>query len=236
LIGVFTFCGLLLTSAAQAEKFTFDLDLVFGGAMEPTGPKPWLTATFEDIFANPGDVQPAAVGLTMTAGRLGGGEYVGGWYFNIDPGFSATLGFVYQGFPGNPSLAGPAASVSTQSNSQNADGPRGAGFDLLFTFPGPQADTFDDGESVSYLIGGSGARASVFNFLNQPPGGQGEFFSAAQVLGIRGEGFAWIASGKAAGPGPGPDPDPIPEPATLLLLGAGLIGLGLFGRGKLMQK
>ncbi len=81
-------------STVHAEKITFNLDVEFSGGTEPAGSKPWLTAAFDDIFANPGDLQPSAVSLTMTAGGLGSGEYVGGWYFNIDPIYTATLGFL----------------------------------------------------------------------------------------------------------------------------------------------
>ncbi len=226
-IAVFAICGLMFSSlVAHADTFTYNLDAEFSGGAEPSGSKPWLTATFADIFANPGDLQPVAVGLTLSAGGLSAGEYVGGWYFNIDPGNSSILSFTYLGFPDDPAQAGPSASVSSQTNSQNADGASGAGFDLLFTFSGPEADTFAGGESVFYQIRGGGATASMFNYLNQPSVGQGDFFSAAQVLGIGGEGSGWIAAAQNTGPGPAP----IPEPATLLLLGTGLSGLGFFAR------
>ena len=44
--------------------------------------------------------------------------------------------------------------------------------------------------------------------------------------------------GPGPGPGPGPDPGPapIPEPATILLLGAGLVGLAGLGRKNFFRK
>jgi hypothetical protein len=57
----------------------------------------------------------------------------------------------------------------------------------------------------------------------------GQVAVSFQQLGNDGEGSALVASNW------GSQPTPVPEPATMLLLGAGLIGLGFFGRKRSLK-
>jgi hypothetical protein len=73
-----------------------------------------------------------------------------------------------------------------------------------------------------FLITGTGVRVDDFNYLSAPHGGNGTHLSAAHVQGIAtktaGANFSgWVAPGSST---------QIPEPSLLLLLGAGLVGIG----------
>ncbi len=70
--------ALLLVFASGASAVTFDLDREFSGATPPSGPDPWLTATFVDVVAG-------TVRLTMDSFGLVDSEFVREWLFNIDP-------------------------------------------------------------------------------------------------------------------------------------------------------
>jgi hypothetical protein len=192
----------------HAISLTFSLDVRYEGQAIPGGPSPWLSAKLEDIGVN-------RVRFTLSAFGLLSDEYVGAWSFNLDP----TLPL-----PGSDYISGSIAEITTGQNSITAGAE--TGFDIGFIF----TDKFGVNQSAVYdffLPAGSGnLLASSFNFVNFG----GSFFSAAQVLGPD-SAFAWIADAQDDGPGPAP----VPEPATMLLLGAGSIGMAFFGRKKLKK-
>jgi hypothetical protein len=101
-------------------------------------------------------------------------------------------------------------------------------FDINMTFDNaPPANRFGAGDVMVYDIFLAGITASSFDYVSiNGPAGKTGFHAAAQIGGIgnNGQFSGWIAdSDKVA---------PIPEPTTIMLFGAGLIGLAGIGRKK----
>ncbi len=191
--------ALLFCGSAQANTITFNLDHLFGETA-PTGSTPWLTAVFDD------EGSPGSVTLTLSTPNLTGSEFVGLLAFNVSN--PTDLTFEYD----STDSTGPNASVQTGTNIYKADGD--GWYDIKLTFPtGESDDRFNTSEIVVFNITGTGITADSFNFLSESGGGQGTYYSAGHVqsIGTGGEGSGWIGA--------------VPIPATVLLLGAGLVGL-----------
>jgi len=179
-----------------------------------------MTATIDDGGGS------GSVTLTLDNLNLVGGEFVSGWYFNLDPIldpdsliFSAASSFGGNGFD--------LPTIETETNDFKADGD--GLYDILFDFStsgqGGGIHRFGAGETFTVTISGiPGLNAHSFQFLSMPAGGHGPFFTAAHVQGINGSDSGWVT---------------IPEPSSMLIgLGAsiGAIGLVLRRRARLQPK
>lgn len=181
-------CGVLIFGVcgpSQAELI-FQLNQTYSGT-SPTGPAPWLIATFQDAGAN-------TVSLTLNASGLRADEFVSSWYFNIAPGFGEAI------------LPNPDTGAFNYGGQYSAGSAQG--FDIQFVFPTSNANRFGAGDSITYSLQGEGLDESDFNYLNN--NGLGLYYSAAHVqsIGLNGE-SGWIATG---GSNTTPSPSPSPPP------------------------
>lgn len=189
---------------ADAAVLSFDYSFEYTGAQTPTGPAPWLRATFDD------EGTAGSVNFTLQALNLTGGEFVSRAFFNLDPALNAN-DLVFTPSAGTTGTFNLPA-IQTGSDSVIAGG--GARFDIQFSFAmGPPQDRFGAGDSVSYAITGIPTlTANSFDFLSVG-GGQGSLPTSAHVQGISGDGSGWVT---------------IPEPAALGLLA--IAGVALLRR------
>ncbi len=199
LIAASLFLGAVSAGAATVE---FGLDFEYTGGVDPAGPPPWLVAGFEDVRLN-------EVRLVIDTFGLQDEEFVSSWFFNLDPELNAEfLNFSFSGGTGLP------ATVNLGTDSQNAGGDRGQGFDIMLSWSTSQGRRFIADKFIIYMITYSDPdnpddtiTASAFNFFNQ-----GGLLSAAHVQGISpGDGSGWIAA--------------VPIPGTIWLFAGGVMGL-----------
>jgi len=204
-----------MTGQAQALILNNELNIEYSGGTAPSGPTPWITATFIDVGTN-------QVQLNMTAGNLVGSENISGWYFNFDDALNLNSLNIDEN---NTSAVG-SITVTKDENNLKADGD--GKYDFMFAFP-TSGNLFTSGETVVYDLTYTGGTMDIssFNFLSSPSGGHGPFYSAAHIQNIGvGSGGGWIANETTT---------VVPEPisSTLFIVGGVVLG---FRRLRKMKK
>lgn len=203
-----------LSMPASATSQTIDLGQVFTGTT-PTGPAPWLIATFT---YTPGSNQGTLVlGSHLGSGGFLQGGGVAGWAFYLS---GNTLSV-------NSCSGACAASVSSSPGS----GPVKGTFNLGFNWG--SGSRFDGSDMATYSLTFGSALGSVSPFAANTDG----WFSFAHVQGLNVPGCAesgFIVSGTGAVKSDEicgsatPPPVSVPEPAGLGILGLGTLMLGVF--------
>lgn len=210
---------LLLLMANHAQALTFEFSEVLTGDT-PNGTPPWLKATFEDATAKVGTEDTRGVLLTLTApGLVDTDNFVSAWAFNNQLPTLAGLQYKVQQLNGMTKLK------SFSSGTDFYEAGAGARYDLAIVFltsnAGSGAARFEGGELASlFLYGVEGLDAGSFYALSSPSGKA--YLAEAHIQGIDGgpEGSSWVVPGGA----------PVPEPGTVMLLGAGFLGLLIYSK------
>jgi hypothetical protein len=195
MIGAFA----LLGAQADAAIFTFDFDTLITG--DPPGGSAIATMTIEDAGAD-------SVLVTLNHNSTSAaGQFITGLWFNVDPFVEVTQ--------------------SSQTPVNKFDGPislghnslldAGLNFDLSQAFQtsnaGGGANRLNPGESVSFMLSGSGVDAADFVSTAIPNGGnRDDVLAMIHLQGIEGGGSAKIGS-------------VVPEPATMGAVGIGILAL-----------
>lgn len=191
-------CSLAIPTNVQAAVYLYSLGTSYSGTA-PSGPSPWVTATFTDVAPN-------AVQLQLSTPNLSGTEFVGGWYFNFDPNANVsnlTITPTSGAPPGTPT-------ISTGTNAFKADG--GGYYDIAINFP-ESGNRFTANELATYNITSSDSlNAGMFDFASIPSGGNGTWYSSAHVQNT--------GNGQSAFIGATAPSVSAPEPSTYLIIGS----------------
>ncbi|MEQ1826665.1 MAG: PEP-CTERM sorting domain-containing protein, partial [Pirellula sp.] len=195
-------CAFLVFMVAPANaSFQLDFGTIFNGGT-PTGPAPWLTATFTDTMTE-GQVQ-----LTLTSNLPNSIEYID------QVGFNSTV--TISTFVSAPvSSQVQAISFGSDNQSVSGAGAAGAGFDALINFKSANAERFNLTESITFLITGAGLTENSFNSTNSSL-----LFAAAHFAGLPNSS---LPSGSASA-----SITAVPEPSSFVF-GIALSALGYIG-------
>ena len=208
-----------VSRAAIDSGIVYNFNSVFSGTINPGGPAPWLTATFQ----NDGS---AGVLLTISGAGLAGSEKLDSAYFNINPVLSASIpNLTFSLQSASSGLAQPQISKGEDGFQADGDGK----YDMKFAFSTGQG-SFVNGDSITYLVSGiTGLTADDFAYESTSSGGHGPFYAAAHILGISpNNSSAWVE------PSAGPIPliSMMPEPAAFGVAAAALAAVVTLRRKK----
>jgi hypothetical protein len=170
-----------------------------------------VIGTFATVELSQTDLETFHFDVKVTAGDI----FMRNFYFNTDIAGLTTANII------NISGASPAYSAVVNYDSISADG--FGKYDISIRKNGQH----NVSELTFDLINvGAGRTVNDFIQLSADPAGNGYGHFAAQILasGLSADTFYARDGGT-----------PVPEPGTLLLLGSGILGLGLFGRQKLRK-
>ena len=210
--GILALLGCAAAGAQAAVTYNFNTE--FSGGTPPTGPAPWLTATFGDTST------PGQVVLSITTAGLTSSEKISAIYFNLDPSLDVN-DLSFASLNGGSGTVGD-SSVQLGENQFMADGD--GKYDILLAYS-TNKNTFTGGDTSSFDITYSGTGtfdAASFYFLSFPAGGHGPFYAAAHVLNTSASGGSgWVAP-----------VSPVPLPSSLPLLAAGVLGFAVLTLGK----
>lgn len=151
---------------ASADTLSFELDTVYTGGT-PSGPTPWLAATFDDTLDAFGD---NGVRLTLTAPNLASGEFVTQWVFNLNTALTAS-GLTFTQVTNNTTGLVVPGDITTSLNGESSLGADGLkNFDITFNFPDenqPVGTRFEQGDVFSVDMSRVGLLSSGdFNYQN----------------------------------------------------------------------
>jgi hypothetical protein len=204
------------TATSRAAILTMDSTDAWNGT-SPTGPTPWLEATFTDAGTNTVTMKLTAENLSTNSGNA---EDVMDWLFNLDPALTPSnlmFNFVSQ----TGSFTDPTINATTHGG-QTTQGNVPFDIDVAFATGNP-SNRFSQGDSITYTItdthAGDTLDAESFDFTTSKSP-FGPFYDSAHIqnTGSNGNGSGDIAATTVT----------VPEPYSISMMG--LTGMALLRR------